>query len=375
MTRTPQYNVERSPKFRRGLAVFVAVAALVMALALTMNSRRGSVGYLSEPIAVMGTTARVSLVAGRDVSPSKVFDDAVGELRRVEALMSAHLDASELSRLNAAPAGPDVPLSDELLALLKLSRTLAAQSGGAFDVTCLPIIRAWKDAASAGRIPTGAEIAAALDATGWGRFELGDAGARKSADAAGIDLGGIAKGYGIDLAAERLIASGASGGLVDVGGDIRCFGRREDGGNWQIGIQSPFDPGEPELIATLTVADEAVCTSGNYRRFSEIGGKRYSHIVDPRTGLPADVTPSVTVIAPTATVADAWATALSVLGADGLKLLPAESHVEAALVLGGPGDFEFVTTPGFSRRFSEAPDHPVREAATAAHAGPAGRGD
>ena len=341
------------------LRIAVGAAALSLALVLVLVQRQRPASYLSEPIGVMGTTARMTIVASGSVQPGKAFGRAVDELRRAEAAMSVYIGASSLSRLNAAPAGQDVDLSAEMIALLQLGRSLADQTRGAFDVTCLPIIRAWKAAALDGHIPDENSLAAAANASGWDKFDVGSSSARKLVSDACIDLGGIAKGYAIDLATESILASGYEAGLVDVGGDIRCFGMREDGSKWKVGIQSPFDD---SLLATIALTDAAVCTSGNYRRFSEIGGKKYSHIVDPRTGWPAEATPSVTVIAPTATIADAWATALSVLGEGGLALLPPDSGIEAALVLGQPDDYTIVASKGFPAYFTEKPESLAEEA-------------
>jgi len=152
-------------------------------------------------------------------------------------------------------------------------------------------------------------------------------------------------------------AYGLVGGLVDVGGDVRCFGRRQDGRAWRVGIRNPFKPEAADLLAMLRVTDRAVCTSGNYFRFVEIGGRRYSHIIDPRPGpnmgMPADAIPSVTVLAPTAAVADAWATALSVLGPEGLALLQHDSGVEAMVVTGGPEDYQTHSTGGLAQFMAE----------------------
>jgi len=354
---TPNKPRSQAGKSRTYMQAGIAVAVLLLALVFTLVNSGGPVNYLSEPMMVMGTTARLNVVADRGDRPSQAADAAAGELRRVEAMMSSHLDASPLSRLNASAPGEEVSVPDELLAMLRKSRSLANDTAGTFDVTCLPIIKIWREAGEKGVLPSEMQVSTALESTGWENFRLDDESISKLADGAGIDLGGIAKGYGIDLATQAIRASGASAGLVDVGGDIRCFGLRGNA-RWRVGLQSPFDE---SLIATVSLTDAAVCTSGNYRRFSEIDGKRYSHIVDPRTGWPANATPSVTVVARSAVVADAWATSLSVLGEDGLKLLPEDSDIEAALVIGSPDDYEVVTSAGFSSYFEQAPTVPVRE--------------
>jgi len=162
-----------------------------------------------------------------------------------------------------------------------------------------------------------------------------------------IDLGGIAKGYGIDQAVQALKDDGVSGGLVNVGGDIRCFGRPPKGDLWEIKIKDPFK--KEGIFAKLGIKSGAVCTSGNYFRFVEIGDKRFSHIIDPRTGIPAEAAASVTVMAPTAITADAWATALSVLGPSGLEIIPENKSIEAMIITGTPDNPEVHMTEGFEK--------------------------
>jgi thiamine biosynthesis lipoprotein len=240
-------------------------------------------------------------------------------------------------------------LSPDTMAVLRLSRQLNEQTGGAFDVTCLPLFNLWADAGKANRLPADANLAAAKAKCGWDKWKLLDAGAAKSVDGAGMGLGGVAKGWGIDRAAEAMMAAGCPGGLVEVGGDIRCFGSPAHKGKWIVAVQNPFNSDGGEFFGTLALGDAGVCTSGNYRRFSVINGRHYSHIIDPRSGEPVDFAPSVTVVAPNAAIADGWATALSVLGPGGFKLLDANSGIEAMIVIGGPKDYRIHETPGFSR--------------------------
>jgi thiamine biosynthesis lipoprotein len=207
----------------------------------------------------------------------------------------------------------------------------------------------WRQAGKRGRLPTEAELERARAASRWELIALTPTGAIKQAAGAGVDLGGIAKGYGIDRAVAALRGAGAIGGLVDVGGDLRCFGEAPHGQAWTVQVKDPFG-GDP--LGELRLRDAAVCTSGNYARFTEIEGRRYSHIVDPRSGVPADAVPSATVAAPTALSADIWATALSVLGRDGLARLP--QGVEALLVVGSKEDFRVFCTAGF-RDLMKAP--------------------
>jgi len=193
----------------------------------------------------------------------------------------------------------------------------------------------------------GREIAAARAASSWEQLELTAEGARKRSASVQVDLGGIAKGYAIDRALESLRARGLAGGLVEVGGDLAVFGTAPDGRAWEIAVR---DPRSEAVWGTLRLRAGAVCTSGDYARYVEIEGRRHSHIVDPRSGQPADRAASVTVVAPDATTADAWATALAVLGPEGLPLLPAPGTVEALLVFrDDDGRLHASATPGIAR--------------------------
>jgi len=339
---------------RRTVVVALLLACIAAAAVLAGRYLSPSASGTARPLGVMGTETELIAVCvpARPGVIGEALRQAEAALRDVEVRMSAHLSAGELGRLNDAPPGEVVPLSAETMRVLRLAHAFAAQTDGAFDVTCRPLIETWKQAGRAKRLPTDEEIAAALARTGWRNFELLDGGVRKLVDGAGVDLGGIAKGFGIDRAVEAMRQAGATGGLVNVGGDVACFGRRQDGRAWRIAVQSPFDA---SAIALLELTDGAVCTSGNYQRFVEIDGKRYSHIMDPRTGRPAEMTPSVTVTAPTAVTADAWATALSVLGRAGLDRIPAGSGLEAMLVLGSPGDYRLHATAGLRRLLVEQP--------------------
>ncbi len=307
---------------------------------------------------VMGTTANLTVVlpGGKDDDTREALDRAEAALRAVETAMSRRIESSDIGRLNSAAAGEEVSLSPITRTVLRASRefyNLTRKPGsphGAFDVTILPLTLRWMRAGSEKALPSDDEIAAARRASSWNLLELTERGAIKKAATASVDLGGIAKGFSIDQATRQLRQAGCAGAMVEVGGDIRCFGTAPSGGKWSIGVRSPFD--KRRLLYTIEIASGAVCTSGNYERFSTIQGRRYSHIIDPTTGWPVDFAPSVTVYAPTAMTADVWATALSVLGREGLSLIPKGSRIEAMIILGRPTEYEVVMTPGFRKLLS-----------------------
>ncbi len=266
---------------------------------------------------------------------------------------------SELNQLNRSGGRP-FRVSDVLWEVVQAALGAERASDGLVDPTLLAALEA------AGYDRTFEEVAARTRTEGP-RLSTEGKGARRSALVLGrsavvcdgvkrtvtlrhgarLDLGGIAKGYSIDLAVEALRAAGCAGGMVDIGGDVRTFGRPDDDEHWEIAVQDPFRQG---TLLVLSLNDAAVCTSGNYMRFAEIQGHRYSHIIDPRSGWPAEATPSVTIIGPEATGTDALATAVSVLGPDkGLQLVKGQPGYEAMVVVGEPGSFRMIESDGFAR--------------------------
>ncbi len=251
-------------------------------------------------------------------------------------------------------------------------------------MTAKPLFELWRQAGKEGRAPTAEQLAKARAASTWEQLALQAAGAIKSTDTACVDLGGLAKGYAADQAAEAMKRMGFRGGIAQAGGDTRCFGTRPDGTTWRIAIRDPFHPNgaSKKPLAILRIASGGVCTSGNYFRFVEIQGRRFSHIIDPRPGpkmgMPADAVPSVTVVAPKAITADIWATALSVLGADGFRRIPVKSDIEAMVVEGTAEHYHIYMTDGFGTLLEGLEKEPATQlwapatsSATPARAAPA----
>ena len=266
---------------------------------------------------ILGVGGQVVAVAptGQEALAQRAIQAAAAEMVRVESLMSTDKPQSEISIFNDAPAGKTVPLSPETMEVLRLARQYATDTGGAFDVTCRPLLLLWKKAMDEKRMPTDQEIADARAKVGWDKVELLDGGARKKVDGAGIELAGISRGYAMDLAIEAMRRSGAVGGMVNLGDDYRVFGRCGEGDTWLVPIRNPFGGERP--LATLRVRESSVCTRSNYEKSWLLGGKRYGRLIDPRTGMTADLVPSVTVVGDKA-ILGVWATALSVTGPDGL---------------------------------------------------------
>lgn len=331
-----------------GVVLLLLLGSFILVLWNRFRSSPELVVVRREPVAVMGTSCQiVAVIPSEHASRAKlILDAAERELRRSEALFSTWMDASEMSRFNAAPAGTPVELSDAVVDMLARARELYSDTNGAFDVTAAPLVEIWRRAAERGRRPSPHELNVARSSSSWGDFELLTApasGIRKRKTAL-LDVDGIAKGYAIDLAIEALLKAGATGGMVEVGGDLRVVGTPPGGSVWRIDIRSPF---ANESLGVIEVGSGAVCTSGGYARPVDIDGETFSHIIDPRSGTPVDGAVSVTVVADDATTADAWATALSVLGTSASDLIAVQQRLEALLIFGPAEAPSAVATQGF----------------------------
>jgi len=285
---------------------------------------------------MMGTEVSATAVALTPEAARRAVAAALAEVNRLEGLLSHRIPASDVGRCNALAARGPVNVAPETFELMQSAAETWHLTNGAFDPTVLPLVRLWQECARARRLPTAAELAVVQASVGCQHvvLDVEHRAIRFAREGVALDLGGIAKGYAADRAAIVMRASGATGGLIACAGDIVAFGCRADGRPWRVGVQDPRHPeSTAALVDTLEFSDMAVSTSGNYRRFSEIGGKPYSHILDPRTGWPADAVPSVTVIAPNGRTADALATGISVLGLEeGLRLVESLPNVEALLL-------------------------------------------
>ncbi len=263
----------------------------------------------------MGTTWNVRLVAAAQLAREPVLRAIQGALDEVVAQMSTWDAGSDLCRFNRAAAGAWQPLPDAFLEVIAAAREVAERSDGAFDPTAGALVDAWGfgPLAFAG-LPHEADLARRRSLAGWRRLDL-DPARRSLLQPGGLalDLSAIAKGFGVDLVTRRLGALGFESYLVEVGGELRGTGVKPDGQPWWVRLEHP-DAGAEETTL-LALHGLSVATSGDYRRWFEHEGARYSHTIDPRDGLPIrHGLASVTVIHASCMLADAWSTALNVLG-------------------------------------------------------------
>jgi thiamine biosynthesis lipoprotein len=276
----------------------------------------------------MGTRWSALFFAAADVDVAPLQAALQAAVAEVDDQMSSWKPDSDLMRINHAPPGEWIAAPAQLLAVLRLGLAIGKASGGAFDVGMGDAVTAWgfgPDAASGERIRIALQ---APRCPSWETVEIGAAALRKR-EAITLDLNGIAKGHGVDRLAETMLQFGISAFLVGIDGEMRAAGLRPDGAPWTIAIEQP-DTTRRAAQAVLALEDAAVATSGDYRHWVAVGGKRLSHTMDPRRGAPLAASPaSVTVVTRSCAEADAWATALMVLGSDRGATLAAERGIDA----------------------------------------------
>jgi len=305
----------------------------------------------------MGTTWSAKIIA------LPLTPDQRTELRQaltqaiedVNQKMSTYRDDSELSRLNQAPADQPVPLSPETFHVFQTAREIGRLSDGAFDVTVGPLVNAWGFGPGHRRQDfSDDELDAMRELVGWDKIRLSGQAVAKTAPAVYCDLSALAKGYAVDQAARVADALGYADYMVEIGGEVRTAGRNAQGLPWRIGIEQPAD--ETRAVERVVeLSGLSMATSGDYRSYWEEDGQRFSHTIDPRTGRPVrHRLASVSVLEPECMRADAFATALMVLGEDeGFRL--AEKLELAALfqVRLPDGGFESRPTPAFETLVSD----------------------
>ncbi len=277
----------------------------------------------------MDTVVEYRVVARDGVVAQQAVAAAHREIQRIDSLFWEENPSSPVFQWNHSPRGVELPA--EVAALFQRSLQYSQLSHGAFDVTIKPVLELYGFDQPTPIPPSRSAIQGRLQAVGWFRIISGKADRIEKDNAAvQVALGGVAKGYAVDRAIHVLRQYGIQQALVNAGGDLYCLGRKQ-GQPWVVGIQHPRRP--TEVIAVLHVQDRAVATSGDYQRFYIYQGRRYHHILDPRTGHPVRKSQSATVIAPTAEQADAFATALFVMGPQqGLSWIDQLNNVEGMVI-------------------------------------------
>jgi len=299
----------------------------------------------------MGTVVEITLVGDDEEGAKKAALQAFQEIKRIEQLMSPWINSSDVTRINRSAGEEWVKVSPETLRVIKKAKEISELSEGGFDITVGPLTQLWRIARERGIPPSTEELKRKLDLVNFRNLMIDQEGKiflRKKGMA--IDLGGIAKGHAVDRAFELLRTLGYKNLIVNAGGDLRVGGSKIDQ-PWSIGIQDPRS--SEKIMATVTIFDSAIATSGDYEKFFIYQGKRYHHIFNPKDGLPSDGCQSVTIICKEGMVADALATAVFVLGPEKGYVLCQKLKGVDCLIVDKEG--KIILSPGLKNRISFIP--------------------
>lgn len=306
----------------------------------------------------MGTQYHISVVLNRD---EKIDDELQAhidaQLAAINQSMSTYLSDSELSRLNRAATQEWIPLSEPLFAVITLAQRISLESDGAFDITMGPLVELWGFGARdkvVDTVPSAAEINSLLAKSGYQQLELqGRPPALKKLTDTALDLSAIAKGFAVDEISYGLTQLGYANHMVEIGGEVKTQGHNARGDIWHIGIESPTFS-HTGVQQAVTVQGVGIATSGDYRNYFEINGQRFSHTINPRTGRPITHNlASVTVIAPTCAEADAYATAINVLGFKAGKMFAEQRGLAAYFIVRDDENFSADMTSKFKQYLTQ----------------------
>lgn len=308
---------------------------------------------------IFGTFYQVSIADSVTRSQAEALEEGLGEeLEDVDRAMSTYRDDSELMAFNSAPVGEWQDLSSELIEMLRISEAVAEASGGAFDVTVGGLVNLWSFGPEARpqEVPDAEALETRLAETGHDKLEV-DADKHRARRLGNIfvDLSGVAKGHGTDRVAAYLDRQGIDHYLVNIGGELSAKGYRDGEDDlWRVGVEVPDSNQQQVAQHVLPLHDMSVATSGDYRNYFEQDGQRFSHTIDPRDGYPIrhDLV-SVSVLHPTNAWADAWATALLVLGPEEALRMAREQQLKILTLVRDGESWASGVSPDFVAYFGE----------------------
>lgn len=345
------------------LKSLLIVAALALS-SIRVSGTEGNPGVSTWSFSTqtMGTIATLQLAGTDSLASADLAYEALLRIHHADSLLSNWKQDSEIARVNREASAGWVDLHPELGSILNTADTVHRESSGAFDPTIEPLVRLWGFLGGTPHVPPHSEIAETLNLVGWERVTLDADRIRFEDPGVSLDLGGIAKGYAVDDAAARLDAAQAANFLLDLSGNMIARGAPPQRESWRIGIRDPRD--RLPHLGTLSVTDAALATSGDYEQFVADSGRRYGHILDPRTGWPVEGMAQVTVLAESAMLADAWATALFVLGPGAARDLAAGRDDLSCILIERGEDAELTVWIEDSLRSAYTPHPDLGESVT-----------
>ena len=308
-------------------AALVLTALCLLLSGCTANPEQTGI---SDTAFLLDTSVTITLYDAQDQT---LLDACFDEIRRLEALLSADAEGSDIQRINDAAGGAPVSVSSETIRMLEDAARFSALTGGAFDITMGPLTVLWNISGGGTVVPEPEAVAAAKAHVDYRNIEITGNEVRLARTGMRIDPGAIAKGYIGERVKALLLENGVQSALIDLGGNILAVGSRLDGKPFHVGLQKPDAP-SGTVCAVLDAADVSVVTAGDYERYFEQDGVRYHHILDPATGEPArSGLSAATIVAADSTAADALSTAVLILGAQkGLALVESLDGIECVLI-------------------------------------------
>ena len=284
-------------------------------------------------LSMLGSPLEITVVAKDTIRGNQYIDLAITEVKRIEYLISDWIPSTQISQVNKNAGSKPVKVDKEVFDLVGRAIKVSQITSGAFDISYASMDKIWKFDGSMKAMPTEEAIKKSVSKIGYKNIILDSKEQTIFLKNEGmkLGLGGIGQGYIADKVKELLFSKGCTSGIVNVSGDINAWGRQQDGNPWTVGIVNPLN--KNKVFATFPLEDSAVETSGNYEKYVIFNGIRYSHIIDPRTGYPAQGVVSVSVFAKQTEIADALATGIFVMGVDvGIDLVNQLKGVECIMV-------------------------------------------
>lgn len=316
----------------RRLFTIIAVLILICSSQGCSTGCKNALTAYEESFFLMDTFVSLQVYADSPAVARAAIDKARAEMAQLEQILSAHNDESDLAKLTATAGIAPIKVHAGTFSLIEHAQKLAQATTGAFDITVGPVLALYSFSPGKEQFPTDEQLIQVLPLVDWQRVKL-DAEKEEvflSLTGMALDLGAVAKGYIVDCGLRILKAEGVKYGLINAGGDIGFLGPKPDGNPWKVGLKNPVNPAGN--FAIIELSGGAIATSGDYERFFFAKGRRYHHIIDPRTGIPADQCRSVTILADDAELADILSTAVFVLGPKaGLSFVETLPGVDAVI--------------------------------------------
>jgi len=307
--------------------------ALIIFLLIVINYQSYSQQAFHQKLKLMGSRFDITVVVSDSVSAANYIQIAIDEIESIERIISSWDKNSETSKINKNAGVKPVNVSAGLFQLIKRSLVISKLTDGAFDISYATMDKIWKFDGSMVEIPSKKLIKNAIEKVGFQNIILNEEKQTVFLKLKGmkIGFGAIGKGYAADKAKELLISKGVNAGIINASGDMSTWGKQPDGSEWTIALTNPMN--KQQAFALLPISNKAVVTSGDYEKYVTFNGKRYSHIINPKTGYPASGIISVTVLATSAELADALATSVFVMGIEiGINRINQIPNVECIII-------------------------------------------